>query len=204
MWLFTVGDRIHQLRKLVQGSHRFVVKVGTIDQLTDRALGGIEGIGQVVDLGQDGVQLLDRPLAGLDDVGEVWGLVGFELGVVLDRGTGGGLTVDVHDGVAENADGFQAGGGIRVHCGSILGSDLHRDLDRCELARRCDFYIGHGADRHPFQVDGSTVLQAGGILKIGAKGDLSAEDAACGSRHEEDESSQGYQRHDDQNAHLQL
>ena len=82
---FAVGDRIHQLRQLIQGSHCFVVKVGIVDQLTDRALGRVEGVGKVVDLGQDGIQLLDRSLAGLDDVGEVWGFVGFELSVVLDR-----------------------------------------------------------------------------------------------------------------------
>ena len=112
---FAVGDRIHQLRQLIQGRHGFVVEVGIVDQLADRALGGVERVGEVVDLGQDGIQLLDRSLAGLDDVGEVGGLVGFELRVVLDRRAGGGLAVDVHDGIAQDADGLQAGGGIGMH-----------------------------------------------------------------------------------------
>ena len=86
----------------------------------------------------------------------------------------------------------------------ILGADLHRDLNRGKLARGHDFDLGHVADRHPFEVDRSADFEAGGILEIGAEGDFSGKDAARASRHEEDESRQGCQRHDDQNAHLQL
>ena len=114
------------------------------------------------------------------------------------------LAVDVHDGIAQNADSFQAGRGIGAHSVSIFGSDLEGHLDRGELARGYDSNFGHGADRIAFEVDRSTLFEAGGILKIGAKDDLALEQATRASRHEEDESSQGCQRHDDQNAHLQL
>ena len=56
----------------------------------------------------------------------------------------------------------------------------------------------------PSRLTGAPTLSAGGILKIGAKHDLAGENAARAACHEEDESSQGCQRHDDQNAHLQL
>ena len=82
--------------------------------------------------------------------------------------------------------------------------DLIGHFDRGELARGHDPNFGHGADRIAFEVDRSTLFEAGGILKIGAQDDLSLEYAPRAVCHEEDESSQGCQRHDDQNAHLQL
>ncbi len=118
--------------------------------------------------------------------------------------SGGGLAVDVHDGIAQDADGLQAGGGIRMHSVSVLGSDLHRDLDRGKLARGHDPNRSHVADRKAFEVDRSAHLDACSILKIGAKLDLTGEEAARASRHEEDESRQGCHCHDDQNAHFEL
>ena len=55
----------------------------------------------------------------------------------------------------------------------------------------------------PFPPD-DPKAKAGGILKVGAEDDLALEQATRASCHEENESSQGCQRHDDQNAHLQL
>ena len=81
---------------------------GIIDQLADRALVRIQHIDQVVDLSQDDVQLLDRALAGLDNVGEVWRLRRLQLPVVLNRGPAGRLATDVHNRIAQNADRLQA------------------------------------------------------------------------------------------------
>src|ERR1700678_3603402 len=111
----------------------------------------------MVDLGQNGVQLLDRSLAGLDDVGEVGSFVGFELRATVHWRTGRGLAVDVHDGIAQNPDGLEAGCGVGTHSVSIFGSDLKGHLDRGELARGHDPNFSYGADRIAFEVDRSTL-----------------------------------------------
>ena len=67
--------------EFIQGAERFLVKGRVVDEQADGAILRIQGIGDQIDLVEDGVEALDGALAGLNNVLDIGGFGGGELGL---------------------------------------------------------------------------------------------------------------------------
>ena len=189
-----ITDLIDERSELIYRSQRLVVQVRTVDQLPYGAFARVERVDEVINLGENRIQLLNGALAGLDDVGEIRRFVRPEFVIVLRFRADGMFAVEIDHGVAQHADRTQAGLGVLVKRVDVLSAQLHRDFNRRQLAVRHNFDGLHIADRDALERDRRADLQTGGVFKVGADSELAGKQAARVAGHQKNQGSQRQER----------
>ena len=113
-----------------------------------------------------------------DDVLHAGEPVEREFGVVWRRRTAGVGGSDVDVAVAQDAGLRDGGGGVGVQVLDVFAAHAHGDLNRCWVCARERREYGDVADGDAFERDGGAALQAAGVIKVSAKGELVCEQAA--------------------------
>ena len=72
----------------------------------------------------------------------------------------------------------------------VFAPYLHGYFDRSRVALRDHADVDHVADCDAFERDWRSILEAGGIFKIGAELDLARKHPACGAGHKKNQPDQ--------------
>ena len=195
---------VHQFLQSAESLDSLVVEVGIIDELTNRPLAAAHGVDQVIDFGQDGVELLDGALAGFDDIAQVGRFCRLHLSIVLQHGACGVLAVDVHDGVSKDTYRLQARPRVGVQGVLKVLAQRHGDFHRGEPAFGHDAHRFDVSNGDAFKVDWSADLDARSILKVRTDNQPLGEEAAATACHQENQRGECHQCSNHQHAHLQL